>query len=443
VFILGRPLDGLFYSLLQEGNTMNTILNDKQKHRKDLILKGINGLMTNKQLSLELFLTIRRITEIKRGYRRYGDAAFVHGNTGRIPANKVPESVVRKIIDIRETTAEGEKIFDKANFTHFRDILEEYNGIKISKSTVRKILKNHGYSSPKLRRIKKQKKLHPMRLRKQHMGELVQADGSPYNWLGDGKLYCIQGFIDDATGIPLGLYMTRHECLLGYLEATKQMFRNYGIPEQLYPDRASVFFTNNKVCREKQEKQHLTQFGRIMEEYGVDMFPAYSPQAKGRIERFWETIQSRLVIEFKIRGIKTIEAANDFLPQFMNMFAKRFGVNPVSEENRFVPLTSTDLQKMNTLLVAKEERVLDGAGVFSLLGYKFYMKGCGKQRIAVVMSIQDGIYALDKNGKRHELVLLEEDSENPHMPKVLKELIAEYFMKDTKAKYRGAYQKAG
>jgi transposase len=396
--------------------------------------------MTNKQISLELLLTIRQITEIKRKYRQKGDTVFIHGNIGRIPVNKTPELIVANVIDLRETVAEGEKIFDKVNFSHFRDILEEEKGIKLSKSTVRKVLKDHGYSSPKKHRSKKQKKMHPMRPRKQHAGELVQADGSPYDWLGDGKLYCIQGFIDDATGIPLGLYMTRHECLLGYLEATRQMLTNYGIPEQLYPDRASVFFINN--CKNK-EAQNLTQFGRIMEEYGVDMFPAYSPQAKGRIERFWETIQSRLFIEFKMRGIKTIEAANAFLPQFMKIFSRRFGVKPISEESRFVPLTFDDLQKMNKLLVAKEERVTDGAGAFSLQGYKFAVKGCCRERIAVIMSIQDGIYAVDKHGKRRELDLLEDDYENPHMPEVLKELIAEYFMKDTKAKYRGAYQKAG
>jgi hypothetical protein len=283
--------------------------------------------------------------------------------------------------------------------------------------------------------------MHPMRPRKRHTGELVQADGSPFDWLGDGKLYCIQGFIDDATGIPLGLYMTRHECLLGYLEATRQMLTNYGIPEVLYPDRAGVFFVNN--IKKNTGEKNLTQFGRIMEDYGVDMFPAYSPQAKGRIERFWETIQSRLFIEFKMRGIKTIEAANAFLPEFMKKFAKWFGVKAASEESRFVPLTGDDLQKMNKLLVAKTERVLDGAGVFSLQGYKFAVKGRSRQGITVVMSIQDGIYAIDKKGKRHELTLLEEDYENPHMPEVLKELIAEYFLKDTKAKYRGAYQKAG
>jgi hypothetical protein len=419
------------------------ILNEKQEHRKSLILKGINGLMTNRQISMELLLTIRQITEIKRKYLRNGDTAFIHGNAGKIPVNKTPESIIEKVIDLRETVIEGEKIFDKANFSHFRDILEE-NGINLSKSTVRTVLKDHGYISPKTHRPKKQKKIHPMRPRKQHLGELVQADGSPYDWLGDGKLYCIQGFIDDATGIPLGLYMTRHECLLGYLEATRQMLSTYGIPEQLYPDRASVFFvTNKKTNLQHNEEQHLTQFGRIMDEYGVDMFPAYSPQAKGRIERFWETIQSRLFIEFKMRGIKTMEAANNFLPHFMKKFAGWFGVKPASPESRFVPLTPADLQKMNGLLVAREERVTDGAGVFSLKGYKFAVNGCCRERIAVVMSIHDGIYALDKHGKRRELTLLEEDYENPHMPEVTKELIDEYFTKDTKAKYRGAYQKVG
>jgi hypothetical protein len=329
------------------------------------------------------------------------------------------------------------KIFDRVNFCHFSEILDEEWNIKLSGKTVSKILKNNGYVSPKSHRKKRDKKMHLMRLRKESFGELVQADGSPFDWLGDGKQYCIQGFVDDATGIPVGLYMTKHECLLGYIEATRQMIQNYGIPQQLYPDRLSVFFVNNS--KEKATKR-LTQFGRMMEELGVDMFPAYSPQAKGRIERFWETIQSRLPVELKMRGIKTVAEANQFLPEFMSRFSRRFGVKPQNSESLFVSVDEKEMEKINNLLVIKIPRKTDVAGVLSIQNYKFVVPDCSRKTVVVTLSEKNGIYALTTDGHRHRINLLETDSSNNHMPEVQKKLIHDFFLKNSKAKYREVYQ---
>ena len=126
--------------------------------------------------------------------------------------------------------------------------------------------------------------------RKDYEGELVQADGTPFEWFGDGNRYSLHGFIDDATGKITGLYMCKNECLLGYLEVLRQTLENYGIPISLYPDKYSVFFppkkVNDHITLEEQlngREKGITQFGRIVEELGIEMFPASSPQAKGRI----------------------------------------------------------------------------------------------------------------------------------------------------------------
>ena len=122
----------------------------------------------------------------------------------------------------------------------------------------------------------------------------------------------------------LGLYMCKNECLLGYLEVLRQTLENYGIPISLYPDKYSVFFPPKKVddhiTVEEQlngREKGVTQFGRIVEELGIDMFPASSPQAKGRIERLWETLQSRLVTEFRINKITNVDEANKFLISYI------------------------------------------------------------------------------------------------------------------------------
>jgi transposase len=420
------------------------MFNEREMRRRNLILAGIGGLKTNKQIAFELMLTVRQITNIKTRYRRLGDGAFIHGNRGRKAPNRIPDDSVKKALRVFNTVYEGEKIYDKVNYSHFRDILDNEFGLSMSKSSVRKILMAVGYRSPKTRRVKDRKPIHPMRPRKKHMGELIQADGSPFAWFGGTEQFCIQGFVDDASGVPVGLYMTKHECLFGYLEAARQMLTNYGIPQQLYPDRLGIFFVNNaKNDRDKTGEKKMTQFGRIMEDLGVDMYPAYSPEAKGRIERFWETIQSRLFTEFRIRGIKTMEAANRFLPVFMKMYKKWFGRQPQSKDSYFVPMGDA-YKRLDRLLVASEDRVTDSAGVFSLMGYKFEAKGCRKEPVKILMSEAIGIEVVDKKGRKREVSLLKENRGTLHMPQVRKALIDEYFHKDAKAKYRKpAWAEAG
>lgn len=156
------------------------------------------------------------------------------------------------------------------------------------------------------------------------MGEIVQADGTPFDWFKDGHMYSIHGFIDDATGQVLGAYMCEHECLLGYLEVLRQMLTNYGIPQCLYPD-ISVFFSAKaqKLTIEEQLKgktEPTTQFKRIIDVLGINMFAASTSQAKGRVERLRETFQDRLVTEFKLAKIKTIEQANIFLKDYIKKY---------------------------------------------------------------------------------------------------------------------------
>jgi hypothetical protein len=437
--MVNRPKGRFFYITIRYKRRykMAIMLNEEQKRKKTLILEGLTGIKSNKQLAFELLLTVRQITNIKATYKIKGDEVFIHGHKGRVAPNKIPVEDKKKIISIFNSNINGIKIYDGVNYCHFRDILSDRHGINLSISSVRKILMDEvGYRSPKKRKVKNRKAIHPMRPRKKHVGELIQADGSPFAWFGGKEQYCIQGFVDDATGIPVGLYMTKHECLFGYLEAARQMLTIYGIPQQLYPDRLGIFFVNNASTeKDKNGMKRITQFGRIMEELGVDMYPAYSPEAKGRIERFWETIQSRLYIEFRIRGITTMEKANRFLPEFMRMYAVWFGHQPESKESYFVPMGDA-IKKLDDLLVAREDRVTDSAGVFSLMGYKFEAKGCRKEPVKIIMSAKNGIEVLDRKGRKHELSLLRENPKNLHLPQVTKDLINNYFHKDAKARYR-------
>ena len=410
------------------------VLNQLQSYRKNLILQGISGKMRNREIASLLYICSRQVQVIKAKYRVKGDFAFVHGNTGKPPPNKINDDTVNNIISIKNETKNGQNLYGSVNFNHFYEILKESYQISVSRSALYKIMNNAGFVSPKKHKLKKLEKIHLLRPRKECFGELVQADGSSFDWFGIGKYYCIQGFIDDATGMPLGLCMTKNECLSGYLEATRMMLINCGIPEQMYPDRSSIFFYNGQNKHSKDDRQtRLTQYGRIMKDLGVDMFPAYSPQAKGRIERFWQTIQSRLPIEFKIRGIKTIDEANAYLPVFMKNFSKRFAVKPANPNPRFVKLTLSDINKLDVILSVKIRRKTDGSGVISLFNNKFMIRDCIKKEVLISISEKEGIFAITpKDYKKHKVELLKANMENSHFPDVYKQLVYKFFLKDTK-----------
>lgn len=341
---------------------MTIQLSQQQEARKKLIRKVINKDLTTREAAIATGLTTRAIQKAVKRYLQYGDSSLIHGNIGRIrnDLRRIDDKI--RIIDIfQNTRVEGLNPFEDITYTYFTEILEEEFKIKGSVFWIKHILNDLGYFSP-IKHVCRNQAIFLMRERKEHTGELVQADGTPYDWFKDGHMNCIQGFVDDATGYPVGLYMTKNECMLGYVEAFRNMAEADGLPESLYPDKAGVFFVNRQT---KDGERHLTQFGLMMENLGVDMFPAHSPQAKGRIERFWQTIQHRLPNLFRLKGIKTIEQANEFLKNdFPKIYKGWFPVKPKSNETRFI---KADMNEVNSILKATFPGHIDKAGVFSLI----------------------------------------------------------------------------
>ena len=374
--------------------------------RAYLIEANCEGLFTESEIAKRLKLTPRRIQQIKHRYREIGDNAFVHGNTGRCPKHKISEETRNRIIELKLSD-----VYRKANFAHFTEILAEM-GIVVSYTTIRNIMKEAKHKSPKSRRPKKEKQAHPPRPRRESFGEMLQADSSPYDWFGTGENLSLHGFIDDATSTVTGLYLEKNECLLGYLEVARQTIERHGIPSELYPDKASVFFVaprekENLTIEEQLEgiEEKITQLGLIMAELGVDMHPAHSPQAKGRIERLWGTLQSRLPVEFRRRGIATMSAANDFLiREYIPSYNKEFAVTPASNASRFVRLYDTSI--LDTLLVCRIPRKTDNSGVFQFHNHKFIVPdpACRGKKIDLVMSEKIGFKAmLGRHGPLYEI----------------------------------------
>ena len=418
------------------------MLKQKDLKRATLIEACINGQCTVKQVATALGLSERRVKQIKKEVKENGVKSIQHGNRGRKPKNTISDETRKRILELRSSYE-----YEISNFKHFQELLKERENIDISYSALYHILRNAGIKSPKRHR---KTKLHHRRKRKECEGMMLQADGTPFDWFGNGQKYSLHVFVDDATGKITGLYMCKNECLLGYLEVLRQTLENYGIPISLYPDKYSVFFppkkVNDHITIEEQlngREKGITQFGRIIEELGIEMFPASSPQAKGRIERLWETLQSRLTTEFRINNIKTIDEANTFLITYIEKYNSKFSIEASSKNNVFLKLPKR--YNLDELLCVRFERTIDNAGVFSINNSKFQIMDKSlppKTKVQIYISQKIGI-RVKSNNKVYDVQPLEliskdkidNNSLDYHqwLADVVIELINEYYLKDAKA----------
>ena len=418
------------------------MLKQNDLKRATLIEACIKGQCTIKQVATALGLSERRVKQIKKEVKENGVKSIQHGNRGRKPKNTIPNEIIKKIVELRSSYE-----YEISNFKHFQELLKERENIDISYSALYNILRNAGIKSPKKHR---KSKLHHRRKRKECEGMMLQADGTPFDWFGDGQNYSLHGFIDDATGKITGLYMCKNECLLGYLEVLRQTLENFGIPISLYPDKYSVFFPPKKVddhiTIEEQlngREKGITQFGRIVEELGIEMFAASSPQAKGRIERLWETLQSRLVTEFRINNITNMDDANIFLVDYISKYNSKFSVEPTSKKSVFLKLPKR--YNLDELLCVRFERTIDNAGVFSISNSKFQILDKNlppktkvqiylSQKIGMRVKIHNKIYdvqPLELISK--DSIKIESSEYHQWLPDVVIDLIDEFYLKDAKA----------
>ncbi|VBB06112.1 integrase catalytic core [Lucifera butyrica] len=328
--------------------------------------KLVDGDFTLAQAASSLGLSNRQVIRLKKGFIQEGPAVLIHKNTNCKPAHALGDELAAKIISLKQS-----ELYRDANFLHFQELLSRHENITISYSALHSLLTKAKIQSPKKRR---RFKPHRRRKRKLQEGLLIQMDATPFEWFGSGDKYALHGAIDDATGKIVGLYLTKNECLMGYWEVTRQIVLNHGIPVSLYTDRHAIFLSTvaTRLSVEDQLAGKVindTQFGRAMNELGITIIPARSPQAKGRVERLWETLQSRLPIEFKLAGISTIDQANEFLLKYIPLFNQMFAVEPVNAVSAFRTVSSK--LNIDTVLCVKLTRSVDAGGVFSFYNKHF------------------------------------------------------------------------
>ena len=374
-------------------------LTQKQHERLDVVNKANAGFLTVREASEKLGLSERQVQRLKKEVRENGPAALIHKNTNRNPTHAIPENTKKEILSIRKKPG-----YNKANFLHFKELLETVYGIVISYSALHRLLTGESLQSPKTRR---RFKPHRRRRRREQAGSLIQMDASPFDWLSLGFNLALHGCIDDATSQVTGLYLCQNECMLGYHEVVRRTVDTFGVPDAAYADRHTIFRSPNEDKAKAIDappgiKAHETQFGRAMSELGIQVIAARSAQAKGRIERLWETLQSRLPVELEIRGIRDIDTANEFLKTYIFALNSEFAVEPLDSDSAFLPLPEGKI--LNHILCVKETRTLDSGQVFSYKGRRFQIVKSQysdwlppKAVVTVMVSPYIGIKAAYKN----------------------------------------------
>ena len=292
-----------------------------------------------------LDLSLRQVKRKIKEYRKIGAVSLVHGNRGK-PSNRV----------IDKELADKALTLIKENYPDFgptfaSEKLEENHGIIINHETLRKLMIKEGIWKPKTVRIVVK---HFWRERKECFGEMVQLDGSPHHWFEDRAEPCtLIAFIDDATSKVLWLEFAESESTMSLMVSTRNYIEKFGRPASFYADRGVVY----KVNKDNPNGDKITQYKRALDELHTKLIHARSPQAKGRVENLFGTLQDRLVKELRMASISTIEEANKFVRKvYLPKHNAKFAVKPKSEINLH---KSIDGYTLDDIFCLKDDRKIN------------------------------------------------------------------------------------
>ena len=340
-----------------------TTLTMQDEKRLDVIQRVYRSELTVVQAALVMGVSERQCYRIKARVGKAGAKGVVHGNRGRLCKRKIKDKTVKRILEL----ARGK--YKDFNDHHLTEKLKDQEKIELSREKVRRILRADGIVSPKKRRGIKHRS---RRERRASEGMMLQVDGSPHDWLqGRGPRLCLIGAIDDATNTVMAGLFTPAESSWGYFHLFSQIFKEHGLPQSIYTDCHSVFFTDREPTIEEQliNKKPTTEVGRGLAELGVTLILAHSPQAKGRIERLWNTFQDRLVSELRLAKAKTVKQATVVLEGYLLVHNRKFA-KPAKAEPAWRKVSAVKIERAlcfkQQRTVAKDNTVTFEGTVFQI-----------------------------------------------------------------------------
>ncbi len=362
------------------------ILTMKEKNKIEAIQRVMDGTIEVSEAGRVLSRSVRQIYRMLKKLRDKGLEGLQHGNKGKKSPRKIKKAIRKKIIAL----AKGR--LSDINDTHLMEILLREEKIQMGRETLRTLLREENIPAKLKRRSVKHRS---RRERKEAFGMMLQMDGSPHDWLEErGPRLTLIGAKDDATSFVWARF-EEAETTWGYMNLMREIFLSKGLPLSLYSDRHTVFHSPKEptIVEQINNIRPLTQFGRAMEELGITLIKAWSAPAKGRIENQWKTFQDRLVVEMRLKKIKTREEANCFLELFLKTYNQQFCVAPKKQESVFRP--SLPPSQLDRILCLKETRTVNKDHTISFEGLvlqippskKYY--SIARQKVQV-LQLKDG-----------------------------------------------------
>lgn len=390
---------------------MNTLhMSKKEVDRFDVIRRLIRKEINGTRAAVLLRLTTRQIRTLKTKVKKNGAAGLIHGNRGKPSHHALPNNERAKIVKLLHTT------YKDFTPTFAAEKLMESHKITRDPKTIRSIMVAEDLWSP--RKGKNREHHRQWRKRKEAYGEMVQFDGSYHDWYegrGTSPEQCILAAIDDATGEITRSSFSAHEGVFPVFAFWKAYLMAQGKPRCIYLDKFSTYKMNHKIAMENPDLK--TQFQRVCQTLGIELIFANSPQAKGRVERLFGTLQDRLVKELRLQRIATNEKANLFLhTTYLPKFNRQFAVQPESSVNLHRPLTKNEKKHLDSIFARHTERTVQNDFTFSFNSQWYQLTATQavvvrKKERVTVESWLDGTIHIRLRGKELNYIVL------PHRPK--------------------------
>ncbi len=304
-------------------------MTDRDVLKVDVVNRYLDGKVTGPEAADELAISERQFRRYVSASRLKGAKGLLHGNRGKPSRRRIPDSVRKRVMELMLNE------YREYNTSHIRDALEEEHDITLSYSCVWRIRSELQQATPKKHRVQTHR---VRRAPAEREGQLVQVDGSTHVWLKDqGLSFTLIAFLDDATGKILGAVFREQEDAMGYIQVLHKVCETYGVPQALYADRHTIFQSPKKLTalQKARHEEPLTQVGVVLASLGIRRIAAQTPQAKGRVERLFGTLQDRLVNELCRHKIANMADANAFLPAFIRRYNARFQRAPADPSPAF------------------------------------------------------------------------------------------------------------
>ena len=365
-------------------------MSEQEFSRLEVLLRVRTGGLRLADACVLIGLQRRQVFRLLRGLKQDGAASLLSKRRGQPSNHRLPAEVRTLALSIvRERYGDfGPSLAAEK--------LAEHHGCSVSRETLRGWMIADGLWTYRRHRLPSP---HQPRRRRDCLGELVQIDGSEHAWFEDrGAMCTLLAFVDDATSRLMLLRFVASESAFDYFRARRSYLGTHGKPVALYSDKHGVFRVNSK---DAVGGEGMTQFGRALSELNIDIICANSPQAKGRVERAFGTLQDRLVKELRLAGISTIAAANAWLPGFITDYNSRFGRDPANAKDLHRPLSAAD--DLDEVLAWREERTVTHSltlhydRMMLMLDPTPLARGLVRKKVEVV-NYPDGRFAVQFNG---------------------------------------------